>query len=246
MRRKLEINLVCQYLENISRTALEKYQNIIRKYVRGRYGVYALYRKSKLSYVGLATNLRSRLRHHLRDRHAETWDSFSVYLTIGDQHLRELEALVLRIVKPKGNLQKGKLEKADDLRRVFRKDIAKAQSIELEGLFCSDPHKKELNSIVRVNETKLEGRKPVLAPFVTRRFHIRWRYKGKLYIAHVRRDGSIMFAKESAESNRLQGKVFMSPSFAASAIAKHAYNGWSAWTYERAPGEWVSLNELRK
>lgn len=102
-------SLVCQHLENISRDALEQYQDIIRQYVRNRQGVYALYSRGKLYYVGLARNLRMRLAHHLRDRHGESWDRFSVYLTIGDSHLRELESLILRIVKPKGNKQKGKV-----------------------------------------------------------------------------------------------------------------------------------------
>jgi hypothetical protein len=43
--------LVSQYLENISREALEKYQDIVRQYVRRRQGVYALYRRGKLHYV---------------------------------------------------------------------------------------------------------------------------------------------------------------------------------------------------
>ena len=47
--------LVCQELENISREALGKYQDIIRQYVRRRHGVYALYRRGKLQYVGLAS-----------------------------------------------------------------------------------------------------------------------------------------------------------------------------------------------
>ena len=54
---KRNAQLVCQHLENISRAALEEYQNIIRQYVRGRHGIYVLYRKGKLYYVGLATNL---------------------------------------------------------------------------------------------------------------------------------------------------------------------------------------------
>jgi hypothetical protein len=78
-------SLVCQHLENISRDALEKYQDVIRGYVRGRQGVYALYRRDKLYYVGLASNLRMRLSHHLRNRHGDSWDRFSVYLTIGDR-----------------------------------------------------------------------------------------------------------------------------------------------------------------
>ncbi len=80
--------LVSQHLENISRDALEKYQNIIRRYVRRRQGVYALYRRGKLYYVGLAINLRSRLSHHLRNRHGDSWDRFSVDLTIRDSHLK--------------------------------------------------------------------------------------------------------------------------------------------------------------
>ena len=132
MMKKSINNLVCQYLENISRKALEKYQDIIKKYVRDRHGVYALYRKNKLYYVGLASNLRSRLRHHLRDRHADAWDSFSIYLTIGGQHLHELETLLLRIIDRKGNKQRGRFGKADDLKRKFRRELKRAQSEELE------------------------------------------------------------------------------------------------------------------
>jgi len=76
--------------------------------------VYALYKRSKLYYVGLAKDLKA----HLNDRHGQSWDRFSVYLTIGDEHLKELESLILRIVKPKGNKVKGKFAKSQDLRRT--------------------------------------------------------------------------------------------------------------------------------
>jgi FMN phosphatase YigB (HAD superfamily) len=89
--------LVSQHLENISREALEKYQNIFRRHVRRRQGVYAFYRRKKLYYVGLASNLRSRLVHHLKDRHGDSWDRFSVFFTIGDTHLKELESLIDKV-----------------------------------------------------------------------------------------------------------------------------------------------------
>ncbi len=244
MAKKQIDNLVSQYLENISSKALEKYQDIIKKYVRDRHGVYALYRKNKLYYVGLASNLRTRLHHHLRDRHADAWDSFSVYLTVGGQHLHELEALLLRIIDRKGNKQRGKFGKAEDLKRKVRKDLKKAQSEELKQLFGSESRKAKSEKDVELS--KIKGRKSILAPFGNRRFHIRFRYRGKLYIAHVRRDGSITFAKESAEADRLQGKVFLSPSSAATAITGRSMNGWTTWTYERAPGDWVLLDKLRK
>ena len=43
--------LVCQHLENVSRTVWEEHQDIVREYVRHRQGVYALYRRGKLYYV---------------------------------------------------------------------------------------------------------------------------------------------------------------------------------------------------
>ena len=58
--------LVTQHLENISREALEQYQQIIHKFIRRRQGVYVLFRRGHLHYVGLASNLRSRLRQHLK------------------------------------------------------------------------------------------------------------------------------------------------------------------------------------
>jgi predicted GIY-YIG superfamily endonuclease len=237
-------NIVCQYVENISRKALENYQDIIKKYVRGRHGVYALYRKNKLYYVGLASNLRNRLRHHLRDRHAKAWDSFSVYLTVGDQHLHELETLLLRIIDRKGNKQRGRFGKAEDLRRQLRRDFRKKLSLELEEIFGKGFYSEEIYPMQEINKKK--GRTPTLAPFVDKRFHIRFKYKGNLYIAHVRRNGSISFAKDSAEAGRLQGKIYNSPSLAASAITRRTMDGWTTWKYERAPGDWVLLEELRR
>lgn len=61
--------LVCQHLEGASAKLFEQYADILREYVRGRHGVYALYKEDRLYYVGLAGNLRSRLKQHLRDRH---------------------------------------------------------------------------------------------------------------------------------------------------------------------------------
>ena len=134
-------HLVCQHLENISRDALGKHQKIIKQYVRRRNGVYALYRKEKLYYVGLAKNLRSRLKSHLHDRHGSSWDRFSVYLTIGEQHLRELESLILRIAQPEGNKQKGKFPKSEDIRRRFARDVKDRLNYEVALLFGDKPRK---------------------------------------------------------------------------------------------------------
>ena len=227
---KRNAQLVCQHLENISRQALEKYQDIIRQYVRGRQGIYALFRRGKLYYVGLATNLRTRLTQHLRDRHADSWDRFSIYLTIGDQHLRELEALILRTVKPSGNKQKGKFAKSDDLRRRFRRDMKQSFNVEINGMLgdLRPPRRKTAPN-------KAAGRVPVLAKYISAAFPVQADHKGKHFKAKVRRDGTIRYA----------GRIFKTPSSAAVAACGHAQNGWDFWKYQRAPGDWVYLSALR-
>jgi hypothetical protein len=227
--------LVCEYLENISRDLLEKYQAVIRCYVRRRHGVYALYRRGKLYYVGLASNLRSRLANHLKDRHGDSWDRFSVYLTIGDSHLRELESIILRVVQPKGNKQKGRFPLAEDLRRRLKRDIHASQQMELVGLLGKPTKPKELKN-GEADQTPA-GRRPALAPYVTAPFKLRARHRGKTMRALVRRDGRIRFA----------GTVYDSPSLAgAAAVQRRSCNGWTFWQYERAPGDWVPIDEMRR
>jgi len=224
--------LVCEYLENISRSALEKYQEIVKHYTRRRRGIYALYRGDKLYYVGLATNLRSRLKQHLRDRHGKSWNSFSVYLAIEDNHLKELESLVLRIVKPSGNVQKGHFRKATDLKRRFRRDISNSLKVELNSLFVGGGRER----LEKPTRKSGDGKTPVLVGMFDRMTKLRAELKGKTYKALVRKNGSIRF----------KGKIYNSPSMAAHRITKRAMNGWTFWDYERAPGEWIKLDELRK
>lgn len=224
--------LVCQQLENISSLVLEEYQDIIRHYIRGRNGVYALYKGERLYYVGLATNLRGRLKQHLKDRHRGLWDRFSVYLTIGDHHIREMESLLLRIMRPAGNKQIGKFVRCESLNRKLAGDIKTL-------------HREQLASILGDKRRAVAGRdsaddRPVLAPYVAdiRRNRLRAHYKGKSVRARVRRDGSITIYGAT-------GRKFNSPSLAARHVLGRNANGWDFWQYERSPGEWVRLTRLR-
>ena len=223
--------LVCQHLERISRGALERYQDIIRNFVRRRHGVYALYRKDRLYYVGLARNLRNRLRHHLRDRHGKSWDRFSVYLTVGDSHMRELESLVLRIVRPRGNKQRGKFGKAENLISRFKRDVRRKHDLELQELIGT--YKL---GVIKGGAISLNGRTPVLAPYIDGGMKLRAKFKGRVIRAHVLKSGIIVF----------KGKRYNSPSMAGAAVCRRTCNGWTFWQFERGPHEWVRLKELKK
>jgi hypothetical protein len=237
--------LVYGYLENISGDVFENYKEGIREYIRGKKGVYALYKEEKLVYVGKAVNLRGRLKHHLIDRHAGSWDNFSVYLTKSDRHLSDLEALVIRIADPKENLQRSKFVKSINMENSFKKDIKKKQEEEMEKIFR--------RKFGKVTKKKSKGRKgkpkltpekkrrkkgePVLKEYVRKRFRIRAYYKGRIYRANVRPGGSINY----------KGKLYTSPSYAGMAITKTStLNGWKFWKYRNKKGEWVYLDELRK
>ena len=234
MASSKKTNLVSQFLERVSYKALERYREVLKAYTRRRNGVYALYRGDRLYYVGLARDLRGRINQHLKDRHRGSWDRFSMYLTIGDHYIRELESLVLRVVKPKGNKQVGKFKKAEDLRRALRRQAKLEAKLELEELF---PRRFPKKASKRLKAAK-EGRIPILAAFSHRPTRLKGWFKGKVSRARVLRSGVISVKR----------KRFNSPSMAAiHAIGRRrAMNGWWFWHYERAPGDWVRLRELRR
>ena len=234
-RRHARVHLVSQYLENISGDTLAKYQKIIREYVRRRSGVYALYRRGRLYYVGLASNLRNRLHQHLKGKHRGKWDRFSVYLTVDDQHLKELESLVLRIVQPSGNTQRGKFRRAEKLRARLARDIRQSQREEIKRLLGGSPREPRERPAHDTNS----GRRPPLLPFLNRLRRprrLRAELKARLYRARVKGNGQIVFKR----------RAYNSPSLAAAKAAKHPMNGWTFWRFERGPGDWAKLRELRR
>lgn len=209
--------LVTQYLENISREALEEHPQLVQQFVGRRNGIYALFNRGTLHYAGLASDLRWRLKHHLKDRLRDEWDSFSVYLTIGDKHLRELESLLIRVTRPPGNRQLGKLAGAENLDRKFGRALDHEHAMHRNRLMGrpvpSDNERAQLRTV------KLRGH-----------------YKGKSVQARYRPDGSIRWNK----------KTYSSLSAAASAVCGHSVNGRRFWCFERSPGDWVRMLEYRK
>jgi len=226
--------LFTQHLENVSSDILESHPEIIRDYIKGKNGIYALYQDEKLYYVGLATDLRIRLKHHLSDRHSELWNRFSLYLTKGDAHLRELESFILRIAKPKGNVQKTKFI-GYNLALDLEQKIREKRDREIAKLFGKG-QKPARPRYTKVRKTR-KARESILSHYIKKAFSIRRDYKGKRYTAQVKANGKIYF----------NGKVFNSASMAGAEImGGHSVNGWTFWKYRNQKGEWVPLDELRK
>lgn len=235
-KRTRRAQLVFEFLENVSRDVLDKYLPIIGTYVRGKQGIYALYRKNRLYYVGLASNLIGRLKSHLRDCHADTWDRFSIYLTKGDKHLKELETLAIRISSPTGNRTKGGFARSENLRSKFRKDMYKWMRTEIGGMFPGVVRKRLVKGAAKPVTKRISGYVP-LAKYVTEKMKIRLTYKGNAHYATVGNDGFI----------RCGAGTFKTPSSAAKAVMhRRSANGWYWWKYEIEKGKWAPLGNLRK
>jgi hypothetical protein len=96
----------------------------LRKMMRRYAGIYALYRKQRVYYVGLTKNLLGRIKAHLEDKHAGKWHSFTIFRIRRVRYLKDIETLVQHLVDAPGNRQKGKVPRDADLNRILRKVLA--------------------------------------------------------------------------------------------------------------------------
>jgi len=224
--------LISGYLERIKSSIFDDYHGEITSLIGKRHGVYALYKKDKLYYVGLASNLRSRVKQHLKDRHANKWDRFSLYLIRNIAFLKELEALILHIAEPKGNMQKGKLGRGNNFEKALYRLVVEHDKERQRRLFSKS------------RPSKLTKKKTVHAPkgLILHRLlfpgtPIKAKYKGREVVATIDEQGRI----------NLNGKQYDSPSSAGLAVIDSgAVNGWRFWRYQNPQGKWVFINELLK
>jgi hypothetical protein len=231
-----------QYLEGISWEAMDQYPDVIKLLIRRRSGVYALYDGEQLYYVGLASNLMGRLKTHLKDRHRGLWDRFSVYLTARTEqsHIRELEALLLRIVSPAGNKVAGRLRAAKNLYPSLHASMSLRDAERRAGLLGGVAAKRLQRKLIRAAtrpakvSQRQKGDAYPAAGIASVRLPLQGTYKGTTYSATLRRDGQI----------RLDGILYPSPTAAATMAIGRRMNGWWFWK-ARKGSDWTRLKELR-
>ena len=124
-RRKRRVaRLVQGYLERKRRELLVSHFSDIERILPHNKGVYALYKDDRLYYIGIARrNLAGRIRSHTKDKHHHNWNRFSLYVCKSLKTIAALEKLFLRIAKPPGNGQIGRLRSpnlTEELRRTLQ------------------------------------------------------------------------------------------------------------------------------
>ncbi len=230
--------IVTGYLEKVSSSIFDKHSKIIAEMTTGQQGLYALYRRGTLYYVGLARNLKSRVNQHVRDKHAGKWTHFSLYIIHHPDHIKELESLLLRIAYPAGNRVKGQLRRSANMLPSLKRKTKAAAIAEWKSNFESasrgGTERTKSKPQVVAWETR-RGARPCKGLF-PRTVRIYGPYKGKVHKAWLRRSGSIRFDGETYDSPSTAGSV---------ARGGKATNGWVFWRVKRGE-KLVRLREFRK
>ena len=225
-------DLLSNRLEKVSKDVFKKHYSLITQLVSDSPGIYALYDGDELYYVGKSTELRKRVRQHLRDRHLASWTHFSLYLVRREEHIREIESLLVRIANPKGNRVVPRGKSTGALVKTLKRLIRRRQREDLSALFGSKPKKTK-------SPARKHGNHPdSLVGLVSKPAVLFKHYKGRDYTARLSSKGTITF----------KGKRYKSPTGAAKAVigANRAVSGWVFWWIKDADGNWVHLEDYRE
>jgi hypothetical protein len=229
--------IVTGHLEKISSGVFEDYPQQVTGLIRQGQGVYALYRRDKLYYVGLASDLRSRIKWHLRDKHKGKWDRFSLYMIRKTDHIREVEALLVRIAEPRGNRVRGKLGRSKNLVRELQRAVKQQQEVDRNRIFGQRKRRIRAAKHKRKRQKRAPGADLPLKGLLRNGQGIYAEYKGKSYHAVVYSSGLIRFDR----------RMYETPSAAGMAIVnRRTCNGWAFWKYKDKTGQLLPLAALRK
>ncbi|MEJ7577579.1 MAG: GIY-YIG nuclease family protein [Pyrinomonadaceae bacterium] len=224
----LHQSLVINRLEKVSKELFKNHFADITKLVGNSPGVYALYDGNELYYVGKSTDLKKRVKQHLRDKHYASWTHFSLYLVRKVEHIHEIESLLVRIANPKGNSVVPAGKSSGKIFEELKKMVKQKQMQELRELFGGVIEKRRSKTETR----EASNSKRNLKGLVSKPTPLFREYKGKGYKATLNPDGTIL----------LKSKKYFSPTGAAKAVVDRArVNGWHFWYIEDLNGDWIKL-----
>ena len=216
------------HLEGVSIRAFTDRPGELRAVIGKQHGLYALYSRGKLYYVGLAQNLFVRLKQHTRDKHKGRWDQFNAYVTETDGIVKELESLALRVIMPSGNKVSGRFARSRNLMPELAALIEGHQAREAASLLAG----KSARRARRKAKGLSAGSR--LALIATTRRPLWGSVGGYDYSATLLKRGVIRF----------DGEDFESPSAAAEAATGSRRNGWGFWRYKDRRGVWRPIRDL--
>ncbi len=232
--------IITRYLESISAKVFKDdyYKNAVTKMIKGCQGVYALYKNDSLYYVGLAIEFKRRIKQHLKDKHAGKWNKFSLFIIRKEEHIKELESLIVHVAKPKGNGHSGKFKDAENMLPELNRTVDELYFEHKYKMFPQGTKTKKKQTTVTAKRTNVKAERP-LKGLLNKYQRIYCTYNGKDHRAKVLPNGVVELIPSK--------KRFDSPSMAGIAvIKKKTINGWKLWKYKDKNGKLVYIDQLRK
>jgi hypothetical protein len=236
------------FLKKVNAGVLDKYRKEIAEMIEGRKGLYALYRKNKLYYLGRAGDLKNRIKHHIKDRHQDKWTHFSLYVSQKADRIKELESALLKTASKEG---KDKLKAIEEMLPKLKGQVGKRIKEEYEDLL------KSLRNATRKVESKAKPKtkkktKAKTKPKAKKKAKTQDRPlkglfpKGKVVYATYKDREYKAWILSSGEL-KYKGKVYITPSAAGKAATrKGTVNGWNFWKYKDKSGRLRKIGDLRK
>lgn len=225
--------IITSKIEHIHKDLFGDYSSALAELVGRSQGVYALYHKGELYYVGKAVHLIRRVGQHLKDKHAGKWSHFSIFLTNNREHVSAIESVLISVAYPEGNTARPKGDIDVSLRRTLMKIIQKQHKEKLDTLIG---HKDSLRAKKKPKSTRTIRKKTknTLAHKFASGKTLRADFKDKQYKAKLLTNGNIKYAS----------KTYTSPTAAAMQIVGGRINGMRFWRIKNKQGEWVRLKNI--
>ena len=214
--------LFSRKLEKVSREIFEEFPKALSALIGKSHGIYALYDENELYYVGKASNLKNRIRQHLKDRHLAQWTHFSLYLTSRTTYIDDIESVLISVSDPKGNRNRPRGRADARLKKELKTFVKKMQTDQVNRIFGSKNRRKNES----FGRSILKGYRKTLYK----------EYKGKDYQAKLLPSGKIKY----------KNKLYDSPTGAAkAATGRKTINGWKFWYFRNDDGDWKQIHFLR-
>ncbi len=233
--KKTKGKIFSEKLESVISALMFKpeYKDIIAKEMKNKHGIYALYNKEKLYYVGLASkDVLDRLKRHYKGKHKGKWDRFSIYFTKKKQYVYGLEDAFISVAKPPGN--DNNPLKIPSMEERITKAIKKRQSENLQDWMGRTQTNTRRNN--RLKKRKKKRKSGFLKNYFENNRPLMKEYNGKIYRATLLKSGKIKYKKKSYDS----------PTSAALAVVhRKTVNGPDFWSVKVDENNWVKLKELK-
>ena len=144
-------------MDNIKRESFDAINKELRDVLRGRSGIYALYKKGTVVKVGLGTNIYWRIKGHSKSKKMH-WDTVSLFIIRKNRYLRDVETAVNRIAKPKYSYQKGRVGDEHYFKRILKKRVNDKKKLLRNEQYKKDKEIKELKRNIMKIESAMKKR----------------------------------------------------------------------------------------